>query len=60
MTALTKTRAAMSVNWNIEEMEAHEDEIVGKGLTVLKVIHAKLAKGGHPWDTEAQCATYEL
>lgn len=41
----------MSVNWDIEEMEAHKDEIVQKGLTVLKVSNAKLGKGGHPWET---------
>ncbi|KAF2872422.1 hypothetical protein BDV95DRAFT_569698 [Massariosphaeria phaeospora] len=40
----------MSVNWDIEEMEAHKLQIQRDGLTKLNFVNAKLGKGGHPWD----------
>ncbi|PSN64877.1 NAD(P)-binding protein [Corynespora cassiicola Philippines] len=40
----------VSVNWDIEEMEAHKEEIIGKKLTQLGFTGAKFGKGGHPWD----------
>ncbi|KAI9162716.1 NAD(P)-binding protein [Paramyrothecium foliicola] len=40
----------VSVNWDIEEMEAHKDEILREGRTKLGYINAKLQKGGHPWE----------
>lgn len=39
----------MSVNWDIEEMEAHKDEIVNNKLISLAFTNAKFGKGGHPW-----------
>ncbi|KAI1778628.1 NAD(P)-binding protein [Hypoxylon cercidicola] len=41
----------MSVNWDIEEMEAHKDEIQREGRNKLAFLNAKLGKGGHPWET---------
>ncbi|KAH9860623.1 hypothetical protein J1614_011954 [Plenodomus biglobosus] len=45
----------ISVNWDIEEMEAHREEIVGKKLLKLKFTGAKFGKGGHPWETGIGC-----
>ena len=39
----------MSVNWDIEEMEAHKDEIIQDKLTQLAFTKAEFQKGGHPW-----------
>ncbi|KAI4859005.1 hypothetical protein F4820DRAFT_462831 [Hypoxylon rubiginosum] len=41
----------MSVNWDIEEMEAHKKEIQQEGRNKLAFLNAKLGKGGHPWET---------
>lgn len=41
----------LSVNWDIEEMEAHKDEIVGDNLLSRAFLNAKLGKDGHPWRT---------
>ncbi|KAF3015297.1 hypothetical protein E8E14_007937 [Neopestalotiopsis sp. 37M] len=41
----------LSVNWDIEEMEAHKDEIVGDSLLSRAFLNAKLGKDGHPWRT---------
>ncbi|KAI6080765.1 hypothetical protein F4821DRAFT_48814 [Hypoxylon rubiginosum] len=41
----------MSVNWDIEEMEAHKEEIQREGRNRLAFLNAKLRKGGHPWET---------
>ncbi|KAI0179545.1 NAD(P)-binding protein [Hypoxylon sp. FL1284] len=41
----------MSVNWDIEEMEAHKEEIQREGRNKLAFLRAKLQKGGHPWET---------
>jgi hypothetical protein len=39
----------MSVNWDIEEMESHKDEIIQEKLTTLGFTKASFGKGGHPW-----------
>ncbi|KAJ4420371.1 hypothetical protein N0V82_004360 [Gnomoniopsis sp. IMI 355080] len=39
----------VSVNWDIEEMEAHREEIIRENRTKLTYINAKLQKSGHPW-----------
>ncbi|KAF4956386.1 hypothetical protein FSARC_11587 [Fusarium sarcochroum] len=39
----------VSVNWDIEEMEAHKDQIVSENLLGRAFLNAKLGKGGHPW-----------
>ncbi|KAJ4079026.1 hypothetical protein NW760_014713 [Fusarium oxysporum] len=39
----------VSVNWDIEEMEAHKDEIVRDDLLGRAFLNAKLGKDGHPW-----------
>ncbi|KAJ4256868.1 hypothetical protein NW762_008964 [Fusarium torreyae] len=39
----------VSVNWDIEEMEAHKDQIVRENLLGRAFLNAKLGKGGHPW-----------
>ncbi|CAI6340692.1 unnamed protein product [Periconia digitata] len=39
----------VSVNWDIEEMEAHKDEIVRDNLLSRAFLNAKLGKDGHPW-----------
>ncbi|KAI0885901.1 NAD(P)-binding protein [Annulohypoxylon maeteangense] len=41
----------MSVNWDIEEMEAHKEEIQREGRNKMAFLNAKLGKGGHPWET---------
>ncbi|KAI5917920.1 hypothetical protein F4810DRAFT_629428 [Camillea tinctor] len=41
----------ISVNWDIEEMEAHREEIQREGRNRLLFLNAKLGKGGHPWET---------
>ncbi|KAK7926938.1 NAD(P)-binding protein [Apiospora marii] len=40
----------VSVNWDIEEMEAHKDQIVRDHLLSRAFLNAKLGKDGHPWD----------
>lgn len=39
------------VNWDVEEMEKHADEIQKKGLLKSTFIEAKLGPGGHPFET---------
>ncbi|PVH90206.1 hypothetical protein DM02DRAFT_548265, partial [Periconia macrospinosa] len=39
----------LSVNWDIEEMEAHKDEIISDNLLNRAFLNAKLGKDGHPW-----------
>ncbi|KAI1362098.1 NAD(P)-binding protein [Xylaria arbuscula] len=39
----------VSVNWDIEEMEAHMDQIVSENLLSRAFLNAKLGKDGHPW-----------
>ncbi|KAI1452829.1 NAD(P)-binding protein [Annulohypoxylon moriforme] len=41
----------MSVNWDIEEMEAHKEEIIREGRNKLAFLNARLGKGGHPWES---------
>ena len=40
----------LSVNWDLEELEAHKAEIVEKKLLQLAFINGKIQPGGHPWD----------
>ncbi|KAM0803203.1 hypothetical protein BDR22DRAFT_55676 [Usnea florida] len=40
-----------SVNWDVEEMETHRDEIVDKGLLKTAFLNAKLGPEGHPWES---------
>lgn len=42
----------LSVNWDVDEMEAHASEITGGKLTELAFLNAKLGAEGHPWDSE--------
>ncbi|KAI4866047.1 NAD(P)-binding protein [Hypoxylon rubiginosum] len=39
----------VSANWDIEEMEAHKDQIVRDNLLSRAFLNAKLGKDGHPW-----------
>ncbi|KAF2138915.1 uncharacterized protein K452DRAFT_254914 [Aplosporella prunicola CBS 121167] len=39
----------LSVNWDIDEVMEHLDEIVEKGLLKPVGIRAQLGPGGHPW-----------
>ncbi|PVH93937.1 NAD(P)-binding protein [Periconia macrospinosa] len=40
----------LSVNWDVEEMEKHKDEILEGKLLKLGFIGAKLGPEGHPWN----------
>ncbi|ORY06400.1 hypothetical protein BCR34DRAFT_571398 [Clohesyomyces aquaticus] len=40
-----------SVNWDVEEMLAHKEEIVEKRLVKLGFVGAELGPEGHPWGT---------
>jgi NAD(P)-dependent dehydrogenase (short-subunit alcohol dehydrogenase family) len=42
----------VSVNWDLEEMEEHKNEIVEKRLIKLGFTNAKFGKGGHPWEEQ--------
>ncbi|KAI0144611.1 NAD(P)-binding protein [Xylariaceae sp. FL1272] len=39
----------VSANWDVEEMEAHKDQIVHENLLSRAFLNAKLGKDGHPW-----------
>ncbi|KAF2727641.1 NAD(P)-binding protein [Polyplosphaeria fusca] len=39
----------VSVNWDIEEMETHKEEIIEEKLITLAFTKAKFGKGGHAW-----------
>ena len=39
----------LTSNWDVEEMKAHEDEIVEGKLLELAFLNAKLGPEGHPW-----------
>ena len=39
----------LSVNWDVNEMEAHASEITGGKLVQLGFLNAKLGPEGHPW-----------
>ena len=43
------TGGFVSVNWDVEEMEAHASEITEGKLTHLAFLNAKLGPEGHPW-----------
>ncbi|KAI0197697.1 NAD(P)-binding protein [Astrocystis sublimbata] len=40
----------VSVNWDIDELEAHKEEIMREGRNKLSFLNAKMGKGGHPWE----------
>lgn len=40
----------VSVNWDVDEMEAHQGEIVGKNLVKLGFLNGKLGVGGVEWE----------
>ena len=42
----------LSVNWDINEMEAHASEITDSKLTELGFLNAKLGPEGHPWGSK--------
>ncbi|KAJ4347561.1 hypothetical protein N0V95_005298 [Ascochyta clinopodiicola] len=41
----------ISVNWDVEEMEAHQEEIKEQKLLQLGFLGAKLGSDGHPWSS---------
>lgn len=41
----------VSVNWDVEEMQKHKDEIVEGKLLKLAFLNAKLGPDGQPWST---------
>ncbi|KAF9693909.1 hypothetical protein EKO04_008165 [Ascochyta lentis] len=41
----------LSVNWDVEEMEAHQEEIKEQKLLKLAFLGAKLGSDGHPWSS---------
>lgn len=38
-------------NWDVEELEAHKDEIAEKKLVKLGFINGKMQPGGYPWSS---------
>jgi len=42
-----------SVNWDVDELAEHRDEIVKGELLKLSFIKGKLGPGGHPWGVSA-------
>jgi len=40
----------VTVNWDVEEMEMHKEEIVEKRLLHTSFINAKLGPEGHPFE----------
>lgn len=42
----------LSVNWDVEEMEAHAGEIKEGKLHQLAFLNAKLGPEGHPWGSK--------
>lgn len=40
-----------SVNWDLNEMEEHQEEILEKKLLKLAFINAELQAGGYQWST---------
>ncbi|KKY38791.1 putative short chain dehydrogenase reductase [Diaporthe ampelina] len=38
-------------NWDVEELEAHKDEIAEKKLVKLGFINGEMQPGGYPWST---------
>ncbi|KAF2145313.1 uncharacterized protein K452DRAFT_294972 [Aplosporella prunicola CBS 121167] len=41
----------LSVNWDIEEVIKHQEEILAKGLLKPVALRARLGPNGHPWTT---------
>jgi hypothetical protein len=39
----------LSVNWDIDELKTHREEILEKKLTQLGFLNAELRLGGYPW-----------
>ena len=39
----------LSVNWDVEELEAHKDEITEKKLVKLGFLNGELKRGGYSW-----------
>ena len=42
----------LTANWDVNEMEAHAQEISGGKLTELGFLNAKLGPEGHPWGSK--------
>ena len=42
----------LSVNWDVEEMETHAEEIKAGKLNHLGFLNAKLGPEGHPWESK--------
>ena len=42
----------LSVNWDVNEMEAHANEIKEGNLNKLSFLNAKLGPEGHPWGSK--------
>ena len=42
----------VAVNWDVEEMEAHAEEINEKKLLNTAFLNAKLGPEGHPFETK--------
>ena len=42
----------VSVNWDVDEIEAHAAEIAEGKLNHLSFLNAKLGPEGHPWDSK--------
>ena len=40
-----------SVNWNLDELKAHEKEVTEKKLLKLAFLNAPLQVGGYPWSS---------
>ncbi len=49
--SMVNYKLADLVTGDIEEMEAHKEEIQREGRNKLAFLNAKLGKGGHPWET---------
>lgn len=43
----------LSVNWDIDELEKHKDEITEKKLLKLAFLNGQLQPGGYPWSSTA-------
>lgn len=40
----------ISVNWDVDDMEKHKEEITEKGLLKTAFLNAKLGPEGHPFE----------
>jgi hypothetical protein len=41
----------VSVNWDVDELKKHKEDIVEGKLLKLAFLNAKLGPEGHPWNT---------